>query len=160
MLTRVQLNIHVDAADHARITNFGLARVTQSWESMRSASEQHGHTARWTAPEILNGNWTYSKEADVFAFAMVMIEVRLVGSLCQTLAYFHVLSPQTFTGAVPFYNSVPLAVMLAIMRGERPPRPTHPTLTDELWALAQHCWDQDPYLRPEVSKVLKVLTDM
>ena len=47
--------------------------------------------------------------------------------------------------------------MLAIMRGERPPRPTHPTLTDELWALMQSCWDQVPHSRPEISKVLKVL---
>ena len=47
--------------------------------------------------------------------------------------------------------------MLAIMRGERPPRPTHPALTDELWVLTQRCWNQDPHLRPEISKVLKVL---
>jgi hypothetical protein len=47
--------------------------------------------------------------------------------------------------------------MLAIMRGERPPRPTHQALTNELWALTQHCWDQDPHVRPEMSKALKVL---
>ena len=65
----------MDANDHARITDFGLARATQNLDSMRSASEEQGHTARWTAPEILNEQGTYSKEADVFAFAMVMIEV-------------------------------------------------------------------------------------
>jgi len=42
---------------------------------MRSISLQRGHTLRWTAPEVLNGG-KYSKEADIFAFAMVMIEVR------------------------------------------------------------------------------------
>lgn len=31
---------------------------------------------QWTAPEILNGQGTYSKETDVFSFAMVAIEVR------------------------------------------------------------------------------------
>jgi hypothetical protein len=35
----------------------------------------YGHTARWTAPEILGEEGGVSKEADVFAFAMVMIEV-------------------------------------------------------------------------------------
>jgi serine/threonine protein kinase len=65
----------VDSAGHARITDFGLARVTQNLDSMRSASDDHGHTLRWTAPEILNNQGTYSKEADVFSFAMVMIEV-------------------------------------------------------------------------------------
>ena len=34
-----------------------------------------GHTARWTAPEILDGVGMKSKEGDVFAFAMVMVEV-------------------------------------------------------------------------------------
>ena len=66
----------MDSNDHARITDFGLARATQNLDSMRSASEEQGHTARWTAPEILNEQGAYSKEADVFAFAMVMIEVQ------------------------------------------------------------------------------------
>ena len=66
----------MDDADHARLTDFGLATVTQNLDSIRSASEDRGHTARWTAPEILKEEGTYSKEADVFSFAMVMIEVR------------------------------------------------------------------------------------
>ena len=76
LLTRVQPNILVDAASHARITDFGLATVTQNLDSIRSASGDHGHTARWTAPEILSEEGSYSKEADVFSFAMVAIEVR------------------------------------------------------------------------------------
>jgi len=75
VLTRAQPNILVDDAGHARITDFGLATVTQNLDSMRTTSEDQGHTARWTAPEILTEEGTYSKEADVFSFAMVMIEV-------------------------------------------------------------------------------------
>ena len=66
----------MDDEGHARITYFGLATVAQDFDSMRSAEEDHGHTARWTAPEILSEMGTYSKEADVFSFAMVMVEVR------------------------------------------------------------------------------------
>ena len=67
----------MDDAGRARITDFGLATVTQNLDSMRiSEDEDEGHTARWTAPEILHEEGTYSKEADVFSFAMVMIEVR------------------------------------------------------------------------------------
>jgi hypothetical protein len=50
-----------------------------------------------------------------------------------------------------------MAATLAIMRGERPPRPTHPALTYELWALMQRCWDHDPHLRPEVAEILQIL---
>ena len=75
VLTRGQLNILMDGSGNARIADFGLATVTQNLDSLRSTSCQRGHTVRWTAPELLNEG-TYSKETDVFSFAMVMIEVR------------------------------------------------------------------------------------
>ena len=70
-----QPNVLVDAAGRARITDFGLAMVTQNLDSLRSALGDQGHSVRWTAPEILNEQGTYGKEADVFSFAMVMVEV-------------------------------------------------------------------------------------
>ena len=74
-VTRVQPNILIDGNHRARITDFGLATVTQNLDSIRGLLVNEGHTARWSAPEILNDVGTYSKEADVFSFAMVMIEV-------------------------------------------------------------------------------------
>ena len=71
-----QPNILVDDSGCPRITDFGLAVVAQNQDSIRSLQDGHGHTARWTAPEILNEQGTHSKEADVFSFAMVMVEVR------------------------------------------------------------------------------------
>ena len=44
------------------------------------------------------------------------------------------------------------------MVGERPPRPAHPSCTDDLWTLIQRCWDQDPQLRPEIPEVLQTLS--
>lgn len=71
-----QPNILVDDSGCPQITDFGLAMVAQTQDSIRSLQGEHGHTARWTAPEILNERGTHSKEADVFSFAMVMVEVR------------------------------------------------------------------------------------
>jgi len=75
ILTRVKSNVLVDATIRARITDFGPATAAQNLDSIRSASEDHGRAAQWTAPEILSEKGTFSKEADVFSFAMVMIEV-------------------------------------------------------------------------------------
>jgi len=77
VLTRVQPNIFVDAAGRARIAGFGLATVTQNCDSVESGPGDQGLTTPWLAPEILCGDkGSYSKQADVFSFAMVTIEVR------------------------------------------------------------------------------------
>ena len=63
------------AAGLAQITDFGLATVTQDLDSIRNGLDEHSQCARWIAPEILGGRKTYSKEGDVFSFAMVTTEV-------------------------------------------------------------------------------------
>ena len=68
-----------------------------------------------------------------------------------------VFSQQVFTGAVPFGTSPPGVAAMAIMHGNRPPRPPNLANTDKLWGLMQRCWDQKPLLRPKVSEVLRVL---
>ena len=65
-------NILVDDSGHARITDFGLPTITQDSESPQNTGL---YTARWAAPEVLRDG-VCSKEADIFSFAMVMIEVR------------------------------------------------------------------------------------
>ena len=73
-----QPNILVDTTGHAMITDCGLAIVTQNLDSIRGAPDEYGHSTRWIAPEILDNDnrGTFSREADVFSFAMVTIEVR------------------------------------------------------------------------------------
>jgi len=75
ILTLNQPTVLVDTTGRARITDCGLAVVTRNFDSIRSAPDEHGHSTRWTAPEILANRGTFSKEADVFSFAMVLIEV-------------------------------------------------------------------------------------
>jgi len=71
----VQANILVDATGNARIVDFGLATVARDSNSLQSTDEHRGNTPRYTAPEILKGVAIHSKESDVFAFGMVVIEV-------------------------------------------------------------------------------------
>jgi len=65
------------------------------------------------------------------------------------------ISTKVFTGAAPFSTRPSIAATLAVMRGERPPRPNHPDLTDALWGLMQRCWAQGPHLRPKMAQVLQ-----
>lgn len=46
---------------------------------------------------------------------------------------------------------------VGILSGNRPERPAHSSLTDELWGFTQRCWDQDPLRRPGSSEVVRGL---
>ena len=66
-------------------------------------------------------------------------------------------SMKTFTGSAPFDLHLSITVSLAIMRGDRPPRPPHPDCTQKLWELMQRCWSQEISSRPNMPNVLQVL---
>ena len=68
------MNILVDESGHAHIADFGLSMVTKNLTSIPSARLKGCSTIRWAAPELME-HGIYEKEADVFSFAMVMIEV-------------------------------------------------------------------------------------
>ena len=140
---------------NARIVDFGLATVARDPNSPPSTPVRHGHTLRFTAPEILRGEKPHSKESDVFAFGMVMIEVG-------DLVFILVKSPdrfiKVFTGRVPFSDCAAVPAMVKIMTGYRPERPIHPGFTDDLWTLAQRCWEVNPQDRPQVGSIIEQLS--
>jgi hypothetical protein len=69
-----------------------------------------------------------------------------------------IISTKVFSGAVPFGNVQSITSIVKITNGERPPRPTNPLLTDEIWAMTRECWNQRPESRPGMSTVLRDLT--
>lgn len=79
----IQLNILMNNDHRAVIADFGLAAVMSS-TSLITASATGGGTVRWMAPELLmpeEYGLTHSKsskESDVYAFGMVIYEVRVL----------------------------------------------------------------------------------
>jgi len=147
-----QPSILVDDTGHARLTDFGLAAVTPEVGSAGSIKD--GHAVRWAAPEVLDKGRSVSKESDVYSFAMVVIEVwirNLLRISCVTYRY------KAFTGIAPFYGIPPTTVAVGILSGDRPTRPTHPSLTNDLWGMTERCWNQDPQHRPDISEVVRCL---
>ena len=71
-----QTNILVDHLGRARIIDFALAAVTENKSPTCGPIDTSNHSTQWTAPEVSKGGWLTGK-ADVFSFAMVMIEVSL-----------------------------------------------------------------------------------
>jgi serine/threonine protein kinase len=156
-LTLDQPNVLVEHTGHARITDFGLAKIIRNLDPMQTTLAWSGPNARWTAPEVCGGG-EYSTEADVFSFAMVIIEARPPNKSCVRVRAYHDFElMQVFTGAAPSSDLPAFKAMFLMAQGERPPRPMHPEVTDSLWELVQRCWDHEPHSRPEVPEVLQVL---
>jgi len=61
---------------------------------------------------------------------------------------------KVFTGEVPFHNSISATVVMDVLSGNRPDRPTDLNLSDDLWDLTEQCWNHDPRRRPEISEVV------
>ena len=107
------------------------------------------------APELLKLESDISKEADMYAFGMVIFEVRAHHGI--SIVYFVHHRYKVFAGAAPFADSPPTTVAVRVLSGKRPDRPKNPGLTDELWDLIQRCWEGDPLRRPESSEVVSHL---
>ena len=68
------------------------------------------------------------------------------------------MSMKVFTGAIPFNGFRSVASAVRIMNGERPPRPGGATITNDVWALMEMCWEQERQSRPSMKGVLQRLT--
>ena len=158
------MNILVDVVDnvaHARIADFGITIVTKNLDSIRPATRQEAHTPRWSAPEILLEQ-NPTQESDIYSFAMVTIEVYREWSEIHVHSVLIIAPPtQVLTGEVPFSSlKTNWTVVQAVLRGDRPSRPEHPSCTDGLWSLIQRCWDEDPGLRPEIPEVSQTFSSV
>ena len=68
-----QSNIVIDATGRACIAGLDLITATSDSESTTYFLEVSA--ARLAAPEVLSGETTITKAADIFSFAMLMVEV-------------------------------------------------------------------------------------
>lgn len=64
----------VDAHSNARLSDFGLVSLLQTTSTATDASS-FGGTARWMAPEVLNGGRP-TLASDMYSAAIVLWEVR------------------------------------------------------------------------------------
>ena len=65
---------------------------------------------------------------------------------------------KTFSGEIPFTRVPTPQVVMRIMDGERPERPTHPEFTDSLWGLTERCWNAASQDRPNMEDVLEEMS--
>lgn len=140
----LQANVVMSASGDAQVCDYGLSLITSNPSFTIAATPGVVGTSRWLAPEIINPPSnssskpsTSSKPADVFAFAMLAVEV--------------------FTGKVPFGSMKNEAVVISIAKGKRPEKPPAAEelgLTADMWRFIEKCWNQNPSERPNITEVV------
>jgi serine/threonine protein kinase len=137
------MNIIVNNKGRARLTDYGLDPVYSVIPITMELGSSGVKEYRWLAPEIQAipstrvERVTESKDADVFAFGMVGLEI--------------------LTGKEPFENSTNIGAMNLILKGNRPQKPENRPevgLTDDMWNLLSRCWHKKPGKRPVVGDIV------
>jgi serine/threonine protein kinase len=141
-------------------------------DSINIGSSFFAGSTRWMAPELIlalveddGGVPPITTYSDVYAFASVCLEVGATHNISLDIDTNHRCDTQIATGHIPYpHRSNDHAVTVDIMRGIKPLRGAicHIPLKDEeaFWTMLDRCWDQAFCLRPPMSEVLRLLTDM
>jgi len=133
-------NILLDNDLHVKVTDFGLSKESVHFSTL-SQTGMIG-TPTYMAPELFEYRATYnSLKIDAYAFGVLAWEV-----LSCKRAYSDNLS------LITLYQLVD-----AIIAGMRPPIPVDWNTMYRRLVCA--CWDADPNIRPEFSKIVSDLTD-
>lgn len=158
----LQENILVDDHGDALVADLGLSSAIDKAmsESLTSSTAKARFTFRFAAPELVidpePGQTTQSKtrETDVYAFAMLILQVRIHdgrGMLTH-------IQMQAFTGKQPWAGKTDAGVLLSVARGEMPSHPgasaTQNGLLAEDWETCKLCWSFAPKSRPDIGGVL------
>ena len=121
-----------------KIADFGLSKMTKISENSPSLNAQSiadlKGTPLYMAPEILLGN-VYSKEGDVYAFAIILFEL--------------------VTGKIPFKGLDLYQLIKRIPDGERPL--IDGDVDDHYRNLIESCWSQNPEKRPTFGEIVDEL---
>jgi len=121
----------------ARICDFGMSTVIEEiTEKSASATLTAAGSARWLAPELIEGSITSpTAHADTYSFAMAMLEL--------------------LTGKHPYAHRKRDASVIhdIVVLKQMPPRPLAECLTDDMWVLMQECWSPNAASRPPMRDV-------
>jgi len=102
-----------------------------------------------------------TSSTDIYSFACVSYEVFCVPVGPRSIS--HSIDLQIFSGLIPFHKIHDYAVILPVIRGQRPSRSLSCEpwniacedlgLDDETWAVIDKCWNQGPEQRPAAKEV-------
>ncbi|KAJ3475528.1 hypothetical protein NLI96_g11783 [Meripilus lineatus] len=135
-------NVLINAKGKALLADFGDSVIA---DVGGSSTEQQGlGRIPWKAPELLRSRQGFRPtcESDIYAFGCTCVEV--------------------YSDGLPWEHQAPAKIMSLVLKGDRPlrPSPRDHGIHDELWALVEKCWNQQPSKRPDADEIIKKLPEI
>ncbi|KDQ21213.1 hypothetical protein BOTBODRAFT_195567 [Botryobasidium botryosum FD-172 SS1] len=132
-------NILVSETGEAKLADFGLSyEMSLNSDYSYSTEWKVAGNWAWLAPELVEQDVSVPRttSTDVFSFGRTIVQI--------------------ITGNPPFYLD-DAHVIFRLRNGAKPTRPENNSpahgLTDEMWELADRCWNMDPEMRPTIHEV-------
>ncbi|KAG8708053.1 hypothetical protein FRC08_000131 [Ceratobasidium sp. 394] len=137
-------NVLISRDGSALLADFGNSTLQVYTLKFITSSGIH-ITARWAAPELLDGEGKRSIPADIYALGMTILE--------------------TITSDIPYPDKGDLAVLRLVDRGVHPERPRQHIPDncvhgERLWGLLKRCWAFEPENRPSALDVKTIITEV
>lgn len=133
----------------ACVADFGFTTIVyDDINGPGTTSALGGGTTPFMAPELLcpsnfgRKKCEVSREADVYAFGMVILQV--------------------LTGLMPFHSLRDTEISYKVIKGDRPVMPTNADvmgISEDLWQLLARCWHTDSAQRPQIGEILQHLSN-
>lgn len=134
-------NILVTDKGEACICDFGMSKLVEEvTEKSASATLTAAGSARWLAPELIEGSISSPTPAtDTYSFAMAILEL--------------------VTGKYPFAERKRDASVIhdVVFQRKIPQRPAMSVVADDLWGLMARCWAHTSTERPLMTEVRATL---
>ncbi|KAG8774874.1 hypothetical protein FRC12_001782 [Ceratobasidium sp. 428] len=139
-------NVLISREGVAKLADFGCTRLKKNTLHFTTTTDSPGFSTRWAAPEILSGDQMRSKEADIYALGMTLLEA--------------------VTGHPPFHKKHDLAVLrIVCIDKETPERPIvfasfSSTQADLLWEILSDSWSFVSTSRPDAKSIWSRLKEV
>ncbi|QRV89033.1 cyclin-dependent kinase [Ceratobasidium sp. AG-Ba] len=139
-------NILISSEGVAKLADFGCTQTKWNTLSFTTTTGSPSFSVRWAAPEVVCGESPPSKESDVYALGMTLLEA--------------------ITGKVPFHGKsdvVVLRIVAVEKKGpERPPAfiSFNQIQADSIWEILSQAWAHRPTSRPKAKEIHHCLEEI
>ncbi|KAH7338694.1 WD40-repeat-containing domain protein [Rhizoctonia solani] len=138
-------NVLISSDGVAKLTDFGISTMSDSSIGFSGTTTSQAGSVRWMAPELLVEEPSKTKESDIYALGMTILE--------------------NFTGSVPYSECRgDHSISSKISQGIFPTRPMDQIKDDAhgnmIWDLLVGCWNMKPDARPSVERVAESLSSI